>query len=199
MRVFKKTVCILVSGKAGVGKSTFCKFLGLAANRCNFKFHQSSFSWGVKNIAKYMGWNEVKDEKGRKLLQDIGRVGREFDEYIWAKSSMRRLELELGYPFSIVAFDDWRFPNELEYINKFEPLYKTYTVRIESPKRETLVGMPLYNDVSETSLPPISGNFKYDFEIFNNSDTTEDLKDIAYSLVLSFINSEEYTYNVEPY
>ena len=72
---------ILVSGNAPrAGKSTVAKAL------CDF--------WGSKcyethdpiyRVAYGAGWDGKRDNKGRKLLQDIGLAGKTYDPDIWAR------------------------------------------------------------------------------------------------------------------
>jgi DNA polymerase III delta prime subunit len=171
--MFKHSAVVLFSGKAGVGKTT-------SANFCKNLFDKNSkiasFATGVKQVAYQMGWDGIKDDKGRQLLIDIGKSGRKYDKDIWAKYTFDKIIPEYDYyPFDMVFIDDWRFPNEGEYI-KTNPLYVVYTVRIEAPEREILKGTPQYYDESETSLPSVNQNPGfYDF-IVSNSGDFENLK-----------------------
>lgn len=162
---------ILVSGKAGVGKTTFSNFLvGYLPKN---KTYIIPFALGVKEVARTgFGWNGCKDDEGRKLLQEVGAVGRRYDKDIWVKQA---LEVAKYRRYSI--HDDWRFPNELNYFRNNN--INTLTIRIEAPDRESLKGSPLYTDISETSLPSattevgISANY-YDIIIYNNLDISLD-------------------------
>jgi hypothetical protein len=151
----RKTVVVLVSGKAGSGKTTVADMLerklGDIPSLSVFRY---SFAGPLKFIAKsYIGWDGEKDEKGRKLLQDIGRVGRDYDKNIWVKHLLGQMDKQSGMlPFNFVIVDDWRFPNEYEYLRK-NPLIDVYTVRI-SGKQAELIGETAI-DVSEHSLPNI--------------------------------------------
>jgi ABC-type dipeptide/oligopeptide/nickel transport system ATPase component len=53
------------------------------------------------------------DIKPRKLLQNIGSLGRKFDQDIWVKLTLARLSNTLDFVF----IDDLRFPNELAFID----------------------------------------------------------------------------------
>ena len=46
----------------------------------------------VKAVAKFMGWNGEKDTKGRKLLQGIGNLGREYDNDAWIELLIKGIE-----------------------------------------------------------------------------------------------------------
>ena len=152
--------CILISGRAGVGKSTSAKILkDLLDADCLLE----NFARGVKGVAYAMGWDGVKDAKGRKLLQDIGRVGRQYNEDIWVEMTEERIFTILPPP-EFVIIDDWRFPNEYNHI-KLDPAFEIETIRIDAPGRECLKGLPEYDDISETALT--NNNFEYDFLVDN--------------------------------
>lgn len=158
-----KSICILLSAKAGVGKSTSAKYLAnLAEKGYGYSTVIAPFATGVKQVARdSFGWNGLKDEKGRKLLQDVGQTGRNYDENIWVRKTMEEiLPASSHYPYDVVLSDDWRFPNEADYIRKLY-LYNLYTIRLVCPEREILKGTPLYDDVSETSLD----KYKFDYAI----------------------------------
>lgn len=171
-----KTLAILISGKAGVGKTTFANYIWDYWKRNPpynpFIVKLMPFAYGVKYVAFAMGWDGNKDQKGRRLLQNIGKVGREYNDTVWADHLLKRLERELVvYPDAIIV-DDWRFPNEGAYIKNCG-LFNVWTVRIFSPERESLKGTPEYNDISETSLP--EEDWPYDF-YERNLGTLDDLK-----------------------
>ncbi len=178
----RKTVIVLISGKAFAGKSTVGEKL---AKGLKDKFGMDIMEYGfadpIKYIAKsFAGWNGEKDEKGRKLLQDIGRIFREYDEDIWVKHFLNQLDKKSGIlPKNFAIIDDWRFPNELNYLKK-NPILDVVTIRVFG--RGGLNG-ELSSDVSENSLPEATreslGNCTldilepidyYDFSIENKED-----------------------------
>lgn len=149
-----KNKIILFSGKAGTGKSTCAKYL---LNLCYFDGNASvntfSFARGVKETARRcFGWYDQKDEKGRKLLQDIGKAGRAYNEDIWVQQMHEDyLKMAVGCPDGMWGIvDDWRFPNELSYLQGTG--IEVYTVRIIDSAHEILKGTPAYEDESETAL-----------------------------------------------
>ncbi len=189
-----KMIIILITGKAGVGKTTLACILRDHINN-NYKLnsHIYNFAMKLKECARiYFGWNDDKDEKGRELLQNIGRVGRIYNKDIWAEFLLTRIWVENLIPPDIVIVDDWRFPNELEYLVK-QGIYKIVTVRIEAPEREVLKGTETYTDVSETSLPSVFPGEKttvYDY-VINNNGELEELKEKAISLVKNILGKEK--------
>lgn len=149
---------IMLSGRAGVGKSTIAKHL-----HDYFEFHGVGcylvpLAYQVKKIAfENFGWDGKKDDKGRQLLINIGTVtGRQYDPDLWCKYVLKRIESVRCFNDDVFIIDDWRFPNEYEF---FKTKDKVITVRIERPSGEILRGTPYYNDISETSLPTWDNKF----------------------------------------
>lgn len=169
----------LVGGKAGEGKSTFSKF----CTEYLLEEHKLSsaivpFARMVKETAFFMGWDGEKDTKGRKLLQEVGNIGRDYDIDLWANHAIDFITGQ-AVQFDYVFIDDWRFPNEGDVVEEhFLPIFR---VRVKRPKEfHTLRGTPLYNDVSEISLP--DDDDYYDIIIENNGDM-EYLETLAHGFV----------------
>jgi hypothetical protein len=158
----------MFSGKAGVGKTFFANLAQKICTDLLLKTLKVSFASGVKSTATHMGWDGKKDDAGRKLLQQIGFIGREYDKDMWVRSAMTSIEDSVGYPYDAVFIDDWRFNNEFDYIRKKEPLYVPIPIRIEASEREILKDTLAYMDISETELDDFS--FPYTNYIYNNPD-----------------------------
>lgn len=184
----RKTIFVLVSGRAGVGKTTFSNFGRdfLIENEIRYTTILP-FAIGVKNIARVMSWDGKKDEKGRKFLQDLGKLGRWYNEDIWVELSLEFLNNKSIVPMDVIFMDDWRFPNEGKYIEDLG-IYSVYKVRIHAPKRESLLGTDRYNDPSEISLP--ERGVMYDYFINNNDITLEELNQKAQEVVLDIYQKE---------
>ncbi len=161
-----KTVIILLSGKAGTGKSFFAEKLRLAFEYRNYNVEVQHFASVLKSIAKqYFWWDGVKDEKGRKLLQHLGDVGREYDKNVWVKNLIElRLMTSPKYPQDVIIIDDWRFPNEYQYL-KDNLNYSIYTIEMIAPDRAILKGEAAKH-ISEVALEEFNS---YNF-IVNNSE-----------------------------
>lgn len=180
--MFKKTIAVLISGKAGTGKGEAAKYLRDLAVNDKLMAGIFSFAGPLKLVAKSMGWDGQKDEKGRRLLQRLGTdVGREYDKEMWCKLLFQLIERWSGFPFDVIFIDDWRFPGELEYVKK-QVLYSPVTIRMHAPNREVLKGTPNENHESETSLPDAYMNTNiYDYTVNNEGDiekTKEQLDEI---------------------
>ena len=178
----KKTAVVLISGKAGAGKTTVANILIDKLREIpSLSVFNYSFANPIKHIAKaFMKWDEKKDEKGRKLLQSIGQEGRNYNPEIWVLHLLTQMDRQAGtFPFNFVVIDDWRFPNEAAYLQS-NPILDIITIRVFGRKED----MPesTASEVSENSLPEvdvefipntIEGNHWYDFQIGNNGNLNE--------------------------
>ncbi len=166
--MFKKPLVIMLSGKAGVGKSTTAHLLkSLIETTSNNKVEIFGFALPLKAIATKMGWDGKKDEKGRRLLQTLGtEVGRTYDKDMWCKLLFKGIE---DQPIvDVIIIDDWRFPSELEFIRSRFP-YIPITVRVVSTRE-----LPnAFNHISENSLPEYEESVDssiYDYVVDNSFD-----------------------------
>lgn len=182
------SLCFMFSGKAGTGKTYSAAVVKSICASAGLSVKLVSFATGVKSIATSMGWNGKKDARGRKLLQSVGYIGRAYDPTIWVRTAFGFVEEDDYYPFDVVIVDDWRFVNEINYVDKYELLYKTIPIRLHAPDREILLATPEYNDASETELD------SYQFpssNIVNNSVGSTTHYDALVSIVMKSI--EQYT------
>lgn len=153
---------VLISGYAGSGKDTFAKFLQEYLQDCEI-LH---FADPIKECAaKYFCWDGNKDEKGRRLLQQLGRVGREYQKDIWVLKLIERM-VE-NKKFYIVP--DWRFKNEFKLLVEKYGRWNIVAVRVIRD------GIKILDDISEHDLDDFKS---YDYIVFNDS-TLDDLKKAA--------------------
>lgn len=144
-----------VHGPAGSGKTTAAKVI------CNYfdaKIHP--FAQPLKDFAKLLGWDGVKDEKGRRLLQLLGtECGRKcICEHIWVEHWMKKYDPNLN----IVA-DDVRFINEVATIIE----NNGFLIKVTGRKTENT---PQHE--SEQEIPDQFFNF-----IVENNGTLDDYKE----------------------
>lgn len=173
----KKINIVLLGGRAGCGKTTAALYL--EGNLCNYlglNVLHTAFATSLKEIARNcFGWDGVKDEKGRRLLQVIGTdAGRAYDENIWVKKMDEILLTELPH---IAFIDDWRFPNEKAFYEQ-SFMYDITSVRIERPLQildQTLSCHPSENSIptAETENLVYNKDSYYNFSIFNNGTMEE--------------------------
>jgi len=105
---------IAFTGFKQVGKTTSAKFLTEDI---------LSFAEPIKLIAKKnFSWDEIKDEKGRKLLQGIGHIARAYNSRVWVdilESNLIKLKQFYSvYEDKIFCVDDLRFDNEAEMLKE---------------------------------------------------------------------------------
>jgi len=164
----KKTVVILVSGLAGSGKNTVSEMLHVVLSNIDKNITTDLYSLAepIKYMSRaFLGWNGEKDDSGRRLLQNLGKVGREYDIDIWVKHMFNQLDKRHTFPVNFVIVTDWRFPNEKEYIES-NPMSEVYTVRVVG-RKTSIANEELAKDVSEISL---TDDGEYDAIIDNVSD-----------------------------
>jgi hypothetical protein len=170
----------------GSGKTTLADILMCTAIKDDgISATKASFATRLKSIARYMGWNGEKDEKGRKLLQGLGNIGREYCEDVWVGITAAYIEDQEA---ELAVIDDWRFRNEYDYLarNKY---FLPIKVRITRPSLRCLYGkVDLDNDISETSLP--TGECYYD-TVVKNEGTIEELISKADKLYSDIMNRSE--------
>jgi hypothetical protein len=168
----RRTVVVLVSGKAGSGKSTFADMLQSKIQDIpGLTLFRYSLAKPLKDVAEIvLGWDKKKDEAGRRLLQELGRVGREYNPNVWVAKLLEQMEKKQGFfPFNFVIVDDWRYPNEFEYLKK-NPILDVYTVRVSG--KDSYMPGNTASDSSETSLPDGAGS-TYDSYIVNGNGLEE--------------------------
>ncbi len=115
-----------ITGNMGAGKTT----LANAIERNYPEVEVRPFAEKVKEIARMMGWNGQKDDKGRRLLQLIGtECGRDcLGDDIWVRHWLSSLSDSEGWPMIVVA-DDVRFANEAAAIRSLGGII----VRVDRP------------------------------------------------------------------
>ena len=144
---------ILLSGKAQAGKDTF------ADSIASLGFHKYSFAKALKDEAS-RGWDGVKDERGRILLQQLGTVWRNYDPDHW----IRRLQESITH--DLVAITDCRYRNEISLMQIWgrEHGYSVVTVRINRTDHDNGLSPEARSHPSECELDDES----FDMVIENN-------------------------------
>jgi hypothetical protein len=93
-------------GFAGSGKDTAARAL------LERGWQRVGFADAIKTKAYFLGWDGLKDERGRRLLQDLGMAMRRFDENFWIHKAQNSMK---GGP---CVFTDVRFQNEADFIRE---------------------------------------------------------------------------------
>lgn len=154
-------IVILLSGKAEAGKDTFYEMT--AERYAKSVIKRIAFADALKQIAFAMGWDGHKDTKGRRLLQDLGEIGRKYHADLWVDKTIETLQA-YSREADIVCFTDCRYPNELAGIKQWTAMdssNQVVTVRIERPGHVMTANQ---NHISETALD----DYTFDYTIIND-------------------------------
>lgn len=101
-----------ISGRMGSGKDTVGAYLVE-----HHGFTRYAFADQLKQLARKIGWNGEKDDRGRWLLQSLGQGAREvLGEMVWIDALERQLYLDT--PGNVVI-TDVRNLNEADWIRRF--------------------------------------------------------------------------------
>jgi hypothetical protein len=94
-----------------VGKTTAADYL---VER--YGFRKYALADPIKQIAtESFGWHGAKDDRGRRLLQEIGTVGRNYDPELWLDRFAQRITADDG---DQLVVDDLRLTREVEYLER---------------------------------------------------------------------------------
>lgn len=160
---------IAVLGKAQAGKDTFAQ---IVKEQLSWDIQRLAFADPIKRIAREIGWNERKDEKGRQLLMDIGEGGRAHNPNIWV-NIVRDKILKIPRSVPIVVTDVRRY-NELEMLKKFGAV----TVRIVRQDTKNSLTTEQQQHVSETELD----DYLVDYTIINDGNIDNYAKQVKLCL-----------------
>lgn len=148
---------ITISGLAQHGKDTTATIFKNKLEKLGYKVLIIHYADYLKFICKqYFGWNGVKDEKGRSLLQKIGtdkirKIDPDFHVSIVAK-----LINVFANDFDYFLIPDTRFPNEIEYLKNKN--YDVLSIRVNRINFENGLTEEQRNHPSEIAL----NNYKFD-------------------------------------
>lgn len=162
---------IVVNGVGTCGKDTFINFCK-EITKC---YNYSTIDYYKKLAKEYFGWDEVKDEKGRKLLSDL-----KIASIIYNNMPMKLLEAEYNKICNEenenIFFCVCRDIQDIEYI---KANYKNaYTLLIKNDNVPNITS----NDGDANVF-----NYNYDYIIENNG-TLEELKDKARDFLSMMLN-----------
>lgn len=166
----------VVNGMPGSGKTTFENNVRtIVGSDC----YILSTIDPIKNVAKSLGWNGVKDLKGRKFLSDLKDLLTDYNDYSFNYIYNKIIDIKMDYhfmgcDFTPVIFIDCREPEEIKKLcDKLGA--KSLLIRRASAENE------------ETSNHADANvfNYNYDIVIENNGD----LRDYAYK-AFEFVDNE---------
>ena len=171
--VMSRPTIVTLSGKAGHGKSSAATILSNNMIKQGCKVAIVHYADYLKFVAqKYMGWNGIKDDYGRSLLQHIGtEVVRSVQPNYWVDHVINTVELMLSN-YEFILIPDTRFEGEITRWN--ERGYKVVTVHISRLDYENSLSEVQRSHISETAL---------DDYIFNHSIVANNLEELERELL----------------
>jgi hypothetical protein len=102
---------VAIGGKMQVGKTTCANHLV-----ARYGYARYALADPIKEIARReFGWDGLKDERGRRLLQEIGTVGRAYEPGLWLRRFERWSASRAEGP---VVIDDVRLLEEAAYFKR---------------------------------------------------------------------------------
>lgn len=173
---------ITISGHARNGKDTVAGFLEKQLKEDGHRVLITHYAGLVKYICQaYFGWDGLKDERGRHLLQYVGTdVVRTKQPDFWVDFIISILTL-FGSNWDYVIIPDTRFENEISLLKNHG--FDVIHLRVERPDFDNGLTEEQKMHPSETSLDQIEP----DYIIENDSDlrslsekTANFLKEIIY-------------------
>jgi dephospho-CoA kinase len=153
---------IAIGGRMQVGKTT-------AADRLvdRYGFVKYALATPIKEIAvRDFGWDSRKDARGRRLLQEIGTVGRHYDRDLWLDRFAARLAAD-DPPRAVI--DDLRLAREQEFLSQLG-----FVCVLVTRPAGTIAAIAENGDTSVHETETEIGQVDLDAEI-DNSGTFEDL------------------------
>ncbi|WP_411168519.1 hypothetical protein ACH36K_15570 [Clostridium sp. MB05] len=153
--------CVSISGRAGHGKDTLAlklKEILEGKGKKVFIIHYADY---LKMVATQVyGWNELKDNNGRTLLQHLGDKMREVDEMFLINELLKILSL-VRDDFDVALIPDARFPKEIDCLKS---IGKTTSIHITRLNYESNLTETQNKHKTEISLD----DYIYDYNIFSN-------------------------------
>lgn len=158
---------VVINGSGGVGKDTFIKYV------------QDSYTLGsiinistidnVKHAAAILGWDGVKDEKGRKFLSELKYFTNQY--YPISINTVRNAINE--HPYASCIFVHCREPKE---IDKIKEEFDAITILVKNDNVE------VPDNYSDAHV----NDYEYDYIIDNNG-TLFDLKHTAAKFITKIL------------
>jgi dephospho-CoA kinase len=148
-----KPVIIGLCGRGGSGKSTFAE---MVVKKSKYIFMQVNFKDALVELAKYIGWNGIKDDKGRKFLQTLATdaIRNCIDPEYWTKRWVERVNERVMYGNVSIVVDDVRFENEVRTIVNFAKHnnFESYIIKLVTKDQKEVMTEEAKAHVSEAGI-----------------------------------------------
>lgn len=161
---------IVINGSGGSGKDTL---VNIIAEHASFAVNNIDSVAKVKECALALGWNGVKDERGRRLLSDIKQVAIDNGD-IPLKYCVSEIETMRFHPLQVISFVHIREPEEIFKLRT--ALGNKYTIKT------LLVTNPNVDAIKSNESDAYVTHFKYDWHLVNDK-TLEHLEHLGKLLI----------------
>lgn len=157
---------LIINGAPAAGKSTFTRILKKIVKQ-RLKSY-SSIDW-VKEMAEIMGWDGIKDEKGRQFLYDIKQASIAYDDAPINRVFRQVVKAQVSEKYDYFC-TDIREPSEIRKLKRIcrENAITCYTVLIKNKKAEAQLQASNINNPADNETQSIP----YDIVISNNANQT---------------------------
>lgn len=106
----------MITGKAGCGKDTAFKIIKKYATRLVKRY---AFADPLKDIAYRVGWDGIKDEKGRKLLVSLGKAINQYQKNFFVFETANAITADNVSSTKVIT--DLRLPCEYKAMREWFP------------------------------------------------------------------------------
>lgn len=148
---------IALGGKARHGKNTTAQIIRDTLEEDEIEVLFESFAKGVKEEALAAGWNGLKDEAGRALLNEIGQNRRSRDPLYWVRQCFSRIESQ-NDPSRVWVIVDCRYTNEADFVRQHGGLlWRVRRISPDGSDYDNGLGEAQKNHASEVDLDEYPG------------------------------------------
>ena len=158
------------------GKDTVATILGC------YSFNRVAIADAGKALCYELGWNGIKDEKGRKLIIDVLEGARAYDQLVWIKKAIPRITSVLS-DLKHVVISDLRWLHEIEYLDSvYGEEIEVIVIGIESKK---FGDISLKDHVTQADYYKIQKDY-----IINNNGSIQDLEKEVENVIQQIIEKD---------
>ena len=116
---------IAIAGRAQNGKDTGAAILMEALTKAGYTYTQNAFADLLKDQARALGWDGVKDDAGRTLLQELSGLVKNYfgNQNYYAEYSVN---------YALNAKEDFCFITDVRYKNEYQLLKDNGAQRVQA-------------------------------------------------------------------
>lgn len=177
---------IIINGVPASGKTTFVEF----TKDSKYQVYNFSMIDYVKEKAKLLGWDGIKDEKGRKFLSNIKDSLTEYDDIPFKKVIEEIQTVLYKYDQFEQPTDNLVFfvhSREPEDIQKWKELTNAKTLFLRRPAAEDVE----HNNHADRNV----FDFDYDY-VYSNEGSLKDLREGAINFI-NWIGSKDWESHID--